>query len=101
MLELEQLQSARPGAGRPPGTGQITEATDFLVIPASGRRAMVDQLCDELEAADAAGRYQNFFPNRCHRHPTHPDRNRSMDAPERQPRLARRQTDARSAGHRP
>jgi AMP nucleosidase len=57
VLELERLPPAGPAAGRPPEAGQITEATDFLEIPASGRQAMVDQLCDELEAADATGRY--------------------------------------------
>jgi len=31
------------------------------------------------EFANVAGRYQNFIPGPCHRHPTHPDRNPSTN----------------------
>jgi AMP nucleosidase len=35
----------------------VSEATDFAVVPADAQLALVDQLCDALEAADAAGCY--------------------------------------------
>lgn len=35
----------------------VTLATDFAAVPADAQPAKVDELCDALEAADAAGRY--------------------------------------------
>jgi hypothetical protein len=37
----------------------------------------VSQGDETYESFANAGRYQKFIPGRCHRHPTHLDRNRS------------------------